>query len=255
MYKYHTLILGLDAAVGMIMEELDRQGIADNTIILFAADNGYFNGSKGMGGKLYAYEEASLSPTIIFDPRRDRGAFTARFETSDALTGNIDIAPTILEMAGVDVPAGTQGKSLAPVLSGKTDSVHESVMLLQVWGTASAQSLAVVTQDYKYIYWFYGGMNGFESMEELFDLRKDPLEQNSVNGNPDYESALNKMRGHYDEWLGVWAEQGVNRNGYPKYVRLADRHRPFEENDPEEIAAMFKGNDQAGEKKIRPQEQ
>ena len=255
MYKYHTLVLGLDAAVGMILEELDRQGIADNTIILFAADNGYFNGSKGMGGKLYAYEEASLSPTIIVDPRRDRGAFKSRFETSDLLTGNIDIAPTILDMAGIDVPAGTQGRSLVPTLKGQAENVHESVMLVQVWGTPSAQSLAVVSQQYKYIYWFYGGMNGFESTEELFDLHKDPLEQNNVSKDPEYETALNTMRRHYDDWLRVWAEQGVDRSGYPKYVRLADRHTPFEENDPEEIAAMFKGNDPAGKKTDPPKEQ
>lgn len=240
MYKYHTLMLGLDAAVGMILDELDRQGIADNTIILFAADNGYFNGSKGMGGKLYAYEEASLSPTIVFDPRRDRGAFTSRYETSDLLTGNIDIAPTILEMAGVAVPFGTQGKSLVPALAGNTDPIHDSIMLIQVWGTPSAQSLGVVTREFKYIHWFYGGIDGFESTEELFDLARDPLERNSVSGVREYDAELESMRLRYDGWLKKWAERGVNRSGYPKYVRLADRHTPFEKNDPADIASMFK---------------
>ena len=242
-------MLGLDAAVGMILEELDRQGVADNTIILFAADNGYFNGSKGMGGKLYAYEEASLSPTIIFDPRRDRGAFTPRFETSDLLTGNIDIAPTILEMAGVEVPTGTQGRSLVPALTGKTDPIHDSVMLMQVWGTPSAQSLGVVTQKFKYIHWFFGGIDGFESSEELFDLSSDPYERNSVSGDPKYEAELESMRVRYDGWLKEWSERGVNRSGYPKYVRLADRHTPFEENDPAEIADMFNGNGNKDKKK------
>ena len=249
MYKYHTLVLGLDAAVGMILEELDRQGVADNTIIIFAADNGYFNGSKGMGGKLYAYEEASLSPTIIYDPRRDRGAFTSKFETSDALTGNIDIAPTILDYAGVAVVQGTQGKSLTPVLDGGKKAIHDSLLLMQVWGTASAQSLGVVTESFKYIYWFYGGINGYESTEELFDLRRDPLERNTVVGNPDYESELEDMRRHYDNWLKEWATRGVDRSGYPKYVRLADRHKPFEENDPTEIADMFNGDKEKDNKK------
>ena len=242
MYKYHTLVLGLDAAVGMIMEELVRQGVADNTIIMFAADNGYFNGSKGMGGKLYAYEEASLTPTIIYDPRRDRDAFGSKFETSDALTGNIDIAPTILDYAGVAPVKSTQGKSLVPVLEGIKKAVHDSLLLIQVWGTASAQSLAVVTENFKYIYWFYGGINGYESTEELFDLRRDPLERYTVVGDPDYDSELADMRRFYDSWLKEWETRGVDRSGYPKYVRLADRHTPFEENDPAEIADMFNGD-------------
>jgi arylsulfatase A-like enzyme len=242
MYKYHTLVLGLDAAVGMILEELNRQGVADNTIIIFAADNGYFNGSKGMGGKLYAYEESSLTPTIVYDPRRDRGAFTSKFETSDALTGNIDIAPTILDYADVEPVRGMQGKSLTPVLEGSKEAIHDSLLLMQVWGTASAQSLAVVTPDYKYIYWFYGGINGFESTEEMFDLGQDPLERNNIAGDSAYESELDSMRQYYDAFLKEWAARGVNRSGYPKYVRLADRHKPFEKNDPAEIAGMFNGD-------------
>ena len=249
MYKYHTLVLGLDAAVGMILQELDRQGVADNTIVIFAADNGYFNGSKGMGGKLYAYEEASLSPTIVFAPRRDRGAFTGRYEIHEALSGNIDIAPTILDYAGVTLPSGMQGRSLAPVLSGKQDAVHDSVLLVQVWGTPSAQSLAVVTKDHKYIHWFFGGIGGFGRSEELFDLRQDPWEQSNLVGDEAGLVTLEKMRRRYDDWLEIWAQEGVEGHGYPKYVRLADRHRPFENNNPVEIADMFnekKDDDEAG---------
>jgi arylsulfatase A-like enzyme len=247
MYKYHTLVLGLDAAVGMILEELDRQGVADNTIVMFASDNGYLNGSKGMGGKLYAYEEASLSPTIVFDPRRERGAFTGRFETSDALSGNVDIAPTILDFAGVEAPAVMQGRSLAPVMAGETASVHDSLPLIQVWGTPSAQSLAVVTKRFKYVHWFYGGVGGFNRTEELFDLVKDPYEQHNLVGREAGEKALADMRRRHDEWLNVWAREGVDRHGYPKYVRLADRNKPFEENDPEEIADMFENQKNEGE--------
>jgi arylsulfatase A-like enzyme len=202
-----------------------------------------------MGGKLYAYEEASLSPTIIYDPRHDRGAFTSKFQTSDALTGNIDIAPTILGYAGVGPVQGMQGKSLAPVLEGSKEAIHDSLLLMQVWGTASAQSLAVVTSDYKYIYWFYGGINGFKSTEEMFDLGRDPFERNNIAGDPVYESELDDMRQHYDAFLKEWATRGVNRSGYPKYVRLASRQTPFHENDPAEIASMFSDESNNSKKK------
>jgi arylsulfatase A-like enzyme len=245
MYNYHTLVLGLDAAVGMIIEELERQGVADNTIIIFAADNGFFNGSKGFGGKLYAYEEASLSPTIVYDPRRQSRLRDDGYETSEVLTGNIDIAPTILEYAGLEPVESTQGKSLLPVMGGEETELHESVLLVHVWGTASAQSLAVVSDNYKYIHWFYGGIDGFEPTEEMFDLRRDPHEQVNLVGDESLEPTLDDMRRRYDGWLKVWEEQGVDRHGYPKYARLARRDFPFEQNDPREIADMFKDKNAA----------
>jgi arylsulfatase A-like enzyme len=244
MYKYHTLVLGLDAAMGMIIEELERQGVAENTVIIFAADNGFFNGSKGFGGKLYAYEEASRSPTIIYDPRRTPGYKPDGYEVNEVLTGNVDIAPTILEYAGLEPVEGTQGKSLVPVLADEETELHESVLLVHVWGTASAQSLAVVTQTHKYIHWFYGA-DGFERSEELFDMRNDQQEQVNLVGDESLESELDDMRRRYDDWLKVWEEQGVDRHGYPKYARLARRDFPFERNDPREIADMFKDKNAA----------
>lgn len=242
MYKYHTLVLGLDAAIGTIVEELERQGVADNTIIIFAADNGFFNGSKGFGGKLYAYEEASRSPTIIYDPRRTPGYKVDGYEVNATLTGNIDIAPTILDYAGVAPTAEMQGRSLLPPMRGQTTSIHDSVLLVHVWGTASAQSLAVVTQTHKYIHWFYGGISDFERSEELFDLQSDPFEQVNLVGDAGSLDELELMRGYYDDWLATWRDQGVQNHGYPKYLRLADRHRKFESNDPEEISDMFNGD-------------
>ncbi len=151
MYKYHTMVYAMDKAVGMLIEELKAQGVYDNTIIIFTSDNGHFNGAKDMGGKLYAYEEGSLAPTIVMDPRRKS---KQQFETNAALSGNIDIASTILDYAGIADTAKRHGKSLKPLLDGKAKKIHESMFLINVWGTASAQSLGVVTSDYKYIHWF-----------------------------------------------------------------------------------------------------
>ena len=87
------------------------------------------------------------------------------YEVNQVLTGNIDIAPTILDYAGVAPPDGTQGKSLVPVMGGAEAELHESVLLVHVWGSASAQSLAVVTPTHKYIHWFYGA-DGFERRQD-----------------------------------------------------------------------------------------
>jgi arylsulfatase A-like enzyme len=242
MYNYHSLVYGVDQAVGRILNALEENGVSDNTVVIFAGDNGHFNGSKGLGGKLYAYQEGTLSPTMIYDPRRKS---TSEFETSDVLSGSIDIAPTILSLAQVPLPEKIQGKSLLPVLATEKskqtgDMLHDSLLLMHVWGEASAQSLAVVTPTHKYIHWFYGG-KGFERSEELFDLSKDTFEQENLVNNIEAAPSLKAMQAKYDRWLTTWAENGVQDKGYPKYLKIADRHTPFSDVSAAEIKAMYPG--------------
>ncbi|WOH39523.1 sulfatase-like hydrolase/transferase [Thalassotalea fonticola] len=247
MANYHGLVYGLDQAVGRIIDTLEEQGVADNTVIIFAADNGFFNGSKGLSGKLYAYEEGTRSPTMIYHPKR----YKSQFETSRVLSGNIDIAPTILDLANIKAPATMQGKSILPVLALKPeqqqlDMLHDSVLLMHVWGEKTAQSLAVVTPEHKYIHWFYGGLNGFERSEELFALTKDPYEQTNLAHSKEQQPTLLKMQQHYDNYLQMWQQQGVKDRGYPKYVRLADRNIPFEQNSTSDITSMSAGSNSKG---------
>jgi arylsulfatase A-like enzyme len=242
MYGYHSMIYGLDQALGRIMATLEEQGVSDNTVVIFAADNGHFNGSKGMSGKLYAYEEGTRSPTMIFDPRRKS---SEAFETTDVLSGSIDIAPTILALADVGLPEKMHGKSILPILTTEKSKqtgtmLHKSLLLMQVWGKASAQSLAVVTPTHKYIHWFYGA-DEFERTEELFDLTKDSNESTNLTKHIEAAPVLKNMRQQYDEHMATWAQEGVNDRGYPKYLKLADRHTPFETNSQADIDEMYKG--------------
>jgi len=96
--NYNTLCYGIDAAVGMVRAELEAQGVADNTVIIFMSDNGYFRNSKGFGDKVYAYEEGSRTPMIVYDPRKP----ASHGQTCGAVCGNIDIVPTMLDLAGVN---------------------------------------------------------------------------------------------------------------------------------------------------------
>lgn len=242
MYGYHSMIYGLDQALGHILTTLEAQGVSDNTVIIFAADNGHLNGSKGMSGKLYAYEEGTRSPTMIYDPRRKS---TTEFETTDVLSGSIDIAPTILDLANIPLPQKMHGKSMLPVLTTVKakqtgNMLHDSLLLMQVWGKASAQSLAVVTPTHKYIHWFYGAED-FNRTEELFDLTKDANESKNLVASIEAAPILKDVRKKYDQWLKVWAKDGVDDRGYPKYLALADRHTPFEKNTQKDIDNMFKG--------------
>jgi len=235
MYKYHTMMYAMDQSIGMILNKLEKEGLSDNTIVIFTSDNGHFNGSKAMGGKLYAYEEGALAPTIIFDPRRKS---EKKFETHNALSGNIDIASTIIEYAIIKEVSKRHGKSLKPIMDGKANKVHESLMLINVWGVSSSQSLGVVTADFKYIHWFYG-LNEFTRQEELFNVTKDIFEEHNLSKKEEYIGSLISMRNLYDDWLGLWENEVVKDAGYEKYIRLADRKKEFNSNSISDIAKMY----------------
>ncbi|MBK3517522.1 sulfatase-like hydrolase/transferase [Carboxylicivirga marina] len=244
MSKYHTMVHGMDVAIGMIVSELEKQDIADNTIIIFTSDNGHFNGSKSLGGKLYAYEEGSRAPLIVYNPMLPKNK---RIQTIDALSGNIDLAPTILDLAKVDIPEHYQGKSLVPVIEGKKKDIHESLMLINVWGIRSSQSLGIVTKDWKYIYWMYGA-EGFKTTEELFDLNNDALEQNNLINNKSAQATLLEIQNIYDAWLNTWSNKMVNGNGYPKYVKLGDRNISFESHPWDMVKSMYPDQDKVKNK-------
>ncbi|OFY66651.1 MAG: acetylglucosamine-6-sulfatase [Bacteroidetes bacterium RBG_13_43_22] len=224
--KYFQLIYGADYAIGMITEELKKQGIDDNTIIIFTSDNGYFCGSHGFGDKVLPYEEAARAPLIIYDPRRSR---SQKLRSTEAITGNIDIAPTILDLAGIPVPSNMDGKSLVPVLDSSEMKIRETLPIIQAWGTAPHMALAIVTDEWKYIYWYYG--NNIDPAEELFNLEGDPFEMKNLINEEQYKETLNKMREYYDMEVQRWKEQAVPYNDYACFGILFDRHINFTEKE------------------------
>ncbi len=186
MRKYHQLIHGVDFAIGMVQDELQRQGKADNTVIILTSDNGFFCGSHGFGGKVLPYEEGSKVPLIVYDPRRK----TSAGMRATTVTGTVDIAPTILELAGELIPAEMDGKSLVAVLDDSQAKVRQSLPLFQVWGAPTTFSMSVVTESHKYIYWCYG--DKMDPAEELFNLVSDPLETKNVVGDPSLPRCLKR---------------------------------------------------------------
>ena len=140
MRKYQQLIHGIDHAVGMIREELQAQGLSENTVILFLTDNGYNCGSHDFGGKVMPYEEGSRSPMIVYDPRHPVSGKGMR---SKSVVGNTDIAPTILDLAGVPIPDIMDGKSLMPLLDDPGLKLRESLLLINVWGSEPTHALTV----------------------------------------------------------------------------------------------------------------
>ncbi len=166
---YYRMISGVDAVVGRIREKLKERGLADNTIIIFMGDNGYFLSDRQLADKWLMYEQSLRVPMIIYDPRvsaKHRG----KAPTIPGL--NIDIDPTILDFAGIQIPPFTQGQSLVPVVNGNTIQPREYILFEHLWDFASIpQSECVRSEQYKFIR--YPQHPGFE---EFYNLKNDPDE-------------------------------------------------------------------------------
>jgi arylsulfatase A-like enzyme len=221
MATYHQQVYGIDAAVGMIREALSANGVANNTIVIYTSDNGFLCGSHGYGSKVLPYEESARVPLIMFDPRHTNSGKQLRCR---ALTGNIDFAPTILELAGLDIPAGMDGRSLLSLYDDPAGDIRESLALINVWGPVPVHSLGVVTKDWKYIYWPHSD-EGFVPTEELYHTADDPLERTNLIADKTVLSHLNEMRSVYSGAVRHWRSEAVPYHNYQPFADLFDRDK------------------------------
>jgi arylsulfatase A-like enzyme len=224
MRKYHQLVYGVDQAVGMIRDELEKQGLADNTVILFLSDNGYSLGAHNMSGKVLPYEEPSRTPMVVYDPRLPSLGDNNRVSS---VTSNLDMAPTIFELSGVKTPENVDGKSLLPLLKNPEGKVQDSVLLINTWGSSPTHSLAIVTDKFKYIYWPFA--HNMQATEELYDLSKDKHEMVNLAKNPEYASQLKMMHAKYDASVKTWQEETVSTGNYPAFGKMYQRDLAWED--------------------------
>jgi arylsulfatase A-like enzyme len=222
---YYQLIAGLDSAVKMILDELDNQGIANNTIIIYTSDNGYALGSHGFQGKTLPYEEQSRIPLIIYDPLGN-----VHGERTSTLVANIDFAPTILAYAGITKPNKMDGKSLKDLTRVNKDAkIHDDILLIQNWASGNCdfpKALSVVNDSWKYIFWCYGNPD-ITPAEQLYNLTNDPHEiADTIKNNP---VNLPDMRSKYDYYLSLWASGA--RPKYERAITLYDRTIPWQQKD------------------------
>ncbi|HBE42654.1 MAG TPA: choline-sulfatase [Bacteroidales bacterium] len=173
---YYGLITHLDEKIGEIIKSLKNNGLYDNTIIVYAADNGLAIGSHGLLGKQNLYEHSMKVPLIITGPGIPRG------KVSDALVYLFDLYPTLVEFCSLPSPEGIDGKSLMPLISGKSDEVRSS--LFTVYRTTVR---AVRTKEWKLIRY------PERDYTQLFNLVNDPLELNNLAGVDGFETRITDM--------------------------------------------------------------
>jgi len=183
---YYRLITGVDVAIGQMREELSRLGLAENTIIILTGDNGFYLGEHGLAGKWYPHEESIRVPLVIYDPRAT-GVYSGL--RLDEFVLNIDIAPTILDLAGVKVPKRMQGQSLVPLMRGfatewRTEFFYEHLFEDE----KIAKSEAVRTEQWKYARYIE------HDYEELYHVASDPLETKNLAAERAYRGILKRLR-------------------------------------------------------------
>lgn len=188
---YYRMITGVDRVVGRIREALRQRGLAENTVIVYSSDNGYFLGERGFADKWYGYEESLRVPLIVFDPRRRQHAET------DAVSLNVDIPPTLLDLAGVTLPASYQGRSLAPLLEGgRPRNWRRDFFFEHLFERANIpKSEGVRDARYTYIRWF----DQQPVVEELYDRRRDPDQMRNLVADPRRSGELDRLRRRTDE--------------------------------------------------------
>ena len=189
MKDYCAVVKGVDENVGRLLDYLKSIGELDNTLIIYTSDQGFYLGEHGWFDKRFMYEESFTSPMLMRLP----GAIKAG-RTSKAFAMNIDLAPTILDYAGVEIPSDIQGRSLRPVVEneGKAPEGWRTAVYYHYYEYPSWHSVkrhyGIRTERYKLIH-FYKDVDEWE----LYDLKKDPKEMKSVYDDPEYASVRDSM--------------------------------------------------------------
>lgn len=188
MHDYLGCIKSVDESVGRLLKYLEDEGLAENTIVVYSADQGFYLGEHGWFDKRWIFEESLRAPLLVRWP----GVAKAGAVNKD-IVSNLDFAETFLEAAGVSIPAEMQGRSFLPLLKGRTPADWRKSFYYHYYehpGTHNvARHYGVVTDRYKLVHFYEPGFNYWE----LFDLQEDPHELRSVYNQPDYAAVQKEL--------------------------------------------------------------
>jgi arylsulfatase A-like enzyme len=194
---YYRLVAGIDDTVGMLVNGLIEKQLVDNTIIIFTSDNGFYLGERGLAGKWFMHEESIRLPLVIYDPRlpeKTRGRNVSRIAL------NVDVAPTILDLAGIDIPASMQGRSLQPLLADEQTEWREDFL----YEHRFTHPQIPTTEGVRTGRWKYTRYTSIDPVfEELFDLQADPREERNLADDPQFAKQKQTLR---DRWTHLTNE-------------------------------------------------
>jgi len=199
MRAYFRMLSGIDHVVGRLVKQLEEQELADNTIIIYTADNGYYLGDRGFAGKWTHYEQSLRVPLIVHDPRLPEAK---RGRVLPELALNSDLASTMISLAGLPAPDAHTGRSLAPLVRGDGVSDWRTDFLCEFVAVAKTipRWEGVRDTNWTYARYFVDGPDK-PPFEFLFDLKNDPDQLTNLALNNENDSALQKLRTRCDELI------------------------------------------------------
>ena len=197
---YLRCVAGIDRAVGSVLDYLEENGLSENTIVVYTSDQGFYLGEHGWFDKRWMYEESFKMPFVIKNPRAIKPG-----TTSDAMVMNVDFAPTLLDMAGIEIPSEMQGKSFKGTFEGDEKSPRKSVYYhyyeYPIWHQVQPH-YGIRTDRYKLMHFYY-------SMDEweLYDLKNDPSEMNNIYSEASPE-LITKLKNELEELRKEYKDDG-----------------------------------------------
>ncbi|MCM3340391.1 sulfatase [Paenibacillus sp. MER TA 81-3] len=198
---YLRCVASIDDNVGRLLDYLEAEGIAEDTIVIYTSDQGFFLGDHGWFDKRFMYEESLRMPFVVRYPRE-----IAPGSVTESIALNVDFAQTFLDYAHIEAPADMQGRSLRPLLQGTTPDDWRTAMYYRYWMHLDEHHhvyshYGIRTDRYKLIYYYAQALGTPGSLDEnrppeweLFDLNKDPYELKNVYGLPEYEAVTSELK-------------------------------------------------------------
>jgi arylsulfatase A-like enzyme len=232
---YMRTVAGLDRAVGRLLDHLEEAGLAENTVVVYTSDQGFFLGDHGWFDKRWMYEESLRTPLLVRWPGVvERGA------VEDALVMNLDLAETLLDIGGAPVPGSMQGRSLVPLLRGEPPADWRGAIYYQYfawpdWHMVRRQ-YGVRTKRYKLIHFYEVGE------WELYDLARDPDEMVSVYGDPAYADVLARLEDELAALRERYAVPAEDPVPYTPFEAPPGLRRPGAGGEPPDTAVGRSGS-------------
>ncbi len=192
--RYCETLLAVDESVGKVLEYLDKNGMTEETLVIYMGDNGFSFGEHGLIDKRHFYEESAKLPFLIRCPAIFKGG-----KVMNAMIQNIDVAPTILEVAGLQKPDHMQGYSILPLLTGTETKLRDKVFYEYYWEydfPHTPTMHGVRTDRYKLI-----RNHGVWDTDEFYDLQEDPYEMNNLIAAPEHQALIEELTNDIYDWL------------------------------------------------------
>ncbi len=188
MQDYLGCIAAVDEGVGALLDYLDEAGLAENTLVVYTSDQGFYLGEHGWFDKRFIYEESFKTPLLVRWP-----GVVEPGSKNDEMVQNMDFAQTFLEIAGIEAPSDMQGESIVPLLKGDIKGWDRDAVYYHYYEYPAVHMVkrhyGIVTREYKLVHFYYD-----VDEWELYDRKNDPMEMQNEYNNPEYADVVAELK-------------------------------------------------------------